>query len=84
MCYKDENKKKQKFMFEQNLKFHLQFGLFSATREYEVGIVSNRKLECYDEFVTEFCIYRLSLSGNWVCLKEKSYSFFFIKRNKTL
>ena len=40
------------------------FELFSATRKYEDGIASNRKKECYGEYVLRFCTHRPSRYGN--------------------
>nr|GEU34979.1 ribosomal protein S10 [Tanacetum cinerariifolium] len=41
-----------------------QFGLFSATREHEVGIASNRGSACRGEYVPEPCTHRPSHPGN--------------------
>jgi hypothetical protein len=42
----------------------LQLGLFSATREYEPGIASNRGSACHGEIVPEPCTHRPSHFGN--------------------
>ena len=54
---------------EANRKKLSKSGLFSATREYEVGIASNRGSARHGEFVSESCTYRPSRSGNWFHLK---------------
>ena len=41
-----------------------QFGLFSATREHEVGITSNRESARHGELVPGPCTPRPSRSGN--------------------
>ncbi len=46
-----------------------QFGLFSATREHEVGIASNRRSACYGEYVPGPCTHRPSYHGSWFYLK---------------
>ena len=50
----------------------IKSGLFSATREYEVGIASNRKSERYGEKVPGSCTYRPSRSGNYYYLKYEN------------
>ncbi len=40
------------------------YGLFSATREYEDGIASNRRSASYGEYVPEFCTHRPSRLGS--------------------
>ena len=59
-----------------------QFGLFSATREHEGGIVSNRRSACYGEFVSKPCTHRPSHNGSGTCTKSgmcsvcnQAYSF---------
>ena len=47
-----------------------QFGLFSATREHEVGIASNRRSACYGEFVSKPCTHRPSHNGSGTCTKS--------------
>ena len=47
-----------------------QFGLFSATREHEGGIVSNRRSACYGEFVSKPCTHRPSHNGSGTCTKH--------------
>jgi hypothetical protein len=47
-----------------NLKNFSKFGIYAATRVYESGIASNRKLECYGESVPKACTHRLSLAKN--------------------
>ncbi len=42
-----------------------QFGLFSATREHEAGIASNRRTACYGEYVPGPCTHRPSHHGSW-------------------
>ncbi len=42
-----------------------QFGLFSATREHEVGIASNRGSACRGEYVPGPCTHRPSHHGSW-------------------
>ena len=42
-----------------------QFGLFSATREHEVGIASNRGSACHGEYVPGPCTHRPSHHGSW-------------------
>ena len=70
------------FYFKINLRINFQKykkdlnGLFSATREYEVGIASNRLLECNGEYVLEFCTHRPSRYGNQIYLK----TLFKVKR----
>ena len=46
-----------------------QFGLFSATREHEVGIASNRGSACRGEYVPGPCTHRPSHHGSWFYLK---------------
>ena len=41
-----------------------KFGLFSATREYEAGIASNRRSARYGDYVPEPCTHRPSHSGS--------------------
>jgi len=53
MCYKKNYNKKQKCKLELSFK-NFYFGLFSETRKYKTGIVSNRKSACYGECVTKF------------------------------
>ena len=48
-----------------NLKKSSQFGLFSATREHEVGIASNRRSACCGEYVPGPCTHRPSHHGSW-------------------
>ncbi len=43
-----------------------QFGLFSATREHEVGIASNRGSACRGEYVPGPCTHRPSHHGSWL------------------
>ena len=47
-----------------NLKNSSQFRLFSATREHEAGITSNRGSARHGEYVPEPCTPRPSHSGN--------------------
>ena len=42
---------------EANPEKYPKFGLYSATRVYEVGIASNRKSASYGEYLTKFCTY---------------------------
>ena len=49
-----------------------KFGLFSATREHEVGIASNRRSARYGEFVSKPCTHRPSHSENFHALKPKT------------
>ena len=46
-----------------------QYGLFSATREHEEGITSNRGSACHGEFVPEPCTPRPSRPGSGVGCK---------------
>ena len=48
-----------------NPKKSSQFGLFSATREHEVGIASNRGSACHGEYVPGPCTHRPSHHGSW-------------------
>ncbi len=48
---------------EVNLKTSPQFRLWTEIRPYEGGIVSNHKLVCYGEFVTQSCTDRPSRAG---------------------
>ena len=69
-----------------------KFGLFSVTREYEVGIASNRGSACHGESVSEVCTYRPSRTGNCVCLKSyytlsfliiiDMFKTYFVKNNR--
>ncbi len=43
-----------------------QFGLFSATREHEGGIASNRGSACRGEYVPRPCTHRPSHHGSWI------------------
>src|ERR687886_1240543 len=49
-----------------NLEKPSQFGLFSATREHEVGIASNRGSACRGEYVPGPCTHRPSHHGSWL------------------
>ena len=55
-----------------NTKKLSQFGLFSATREHEGGITSNRGSARHGEFVPEPCTHRPSRSGNRVDRKDSA------------
>ncbi len=46
-----------------------QFRLFSATREHEVGIASNRRSACYGEYVPGSCTHCPSHHGSWFYFK---------------
>ena len=48
---------------EANPKNLSQFGLFSATREHEVGIASNRGSACHGEYVPGPCTHRRHTMG---------------------
>jgi len=48
-----------------------QSGLFSATREHEVGIASNRKSARYGESVSSLCTHRPSHNGSEICTKSE-------------
>ncbi len=50
---------------QANLKKPSQFGLFSATREHEVGIASNRGSARRGEYVPGPCTHRPSHHGSW-------------------
>jgi hypothetical protein len=52
-----------------NLKKLPYFGLRAATRPHEAGITSNRRSECYGEFVPRPCTHRPSHVGNQFYLK---------------
>src|SRR5579862_2002736 len=52
-----------------NLEKPSQFGLFSATREHEAGIASNRGSACRGEYVPGPCTHRPSHHGSWFYLK---------------
>jgi hypothetical protein len=54
---------------DANLQNLSQFGLFSATREHEVGIASNRASACRGEYVPGSCTHRPSRHGSWFYLK---------------
>ena len=66
MCYNSKDKVKQDIYIkvEQNTKTLFQSGLMTATRHHEDGITSNRKSECYGEFVPGSCTHRPSHAGN--------------------
>ncbi len=49
-----------------------QFGLFSATREHEGGIASNRGSACRGEYVPRPCTHRPSHHGSWIHSKALS------------
>ena len=68
-CYNGYYNEKQKCEFEQIFKNYLKFGLFSAIREHEVGIASNRESACYGEYVLRSCTHRPSHDGNWFYFK---------------
>lgn len=55
--------KDAKKQFGANLKRRSQFGLFPETWKYEVVIASNRKSECYGEYVNKLCTHRPSRPG---------------------
>ena len=57
---------------EANPKNLSQFGLFSATREHEVGIASNRGSACHGEYVPGPCTHRPSHHGSWFYPKPVS------------
>jgi hypothetical protein len=52
-----------------NLKKLPKFGLWAATRPHEGGITSNRRSECYGEFVPRLCTHRPSHVGSQFYLK---------------
>jgi len=52
-----------------NLQKLSQFGLWAATRPYEVGIASNRKTARCGEYVTKLCTDRPSHTGSRLVLK---------------
>lgn len=60
-CYNGEYKEKQWWESEQISKNLPQFRLFSATREHEAGITSNRGSARHGEYVPEPCTPRPSL-----------------------
>src|SRR3546814_7066673 len=49
-----------------NLQKPSQFGLFSATREHEGGLASNRGSACRGEYVPRPCTHRPSHHGSWI------------------
>ena len=59
-----------------------EFGLFSATREHEVGIASNRRSARYGEFVSKPCTHRPSHSENFHALKQKKFATNTQPKNK--
>jgi hypothetical protein len=68
-CYNGGDKGSQKGNLELIPKKPSQFGLFSATREHEVGIASNRGSACRGEYVPGPCTHRPSHHGSWSRLK---------------
>ena len=62
-----------------NLEKSPQFRLFSATREHEVGIASNRGSARHGEYVLRFCTHRPSRLESWFYLKWLKNSGFKIK-----
>ena len=63
-CYNGRNKEKRNRKVKQTSKRRSQFGLFSATREHEVGVASNRRSECCGECVPGSCTHRPSHHGS--------------------
>ena len=54
--------------------------MLSETRKYEDGIASNRKLECYGEYVLRSCTHRPSRYGNLFCWKIWLFNNWFIAK----
>ena len=65
-CYNGKYKEQQWWKSEQISKNLPQFRLFSATREHEAGITSNRGSARHGEYVPEPCTPRPSRSQSWV------------------
>ena len=64
-CYNGGDNGQRSREVEQIPKKPSQFGLFSATREHEVGIASNRGSACHGEYVPGPCTHRPSHHGSW-------------------
>lgn len=54
-----------------------KFRLFSVSREYEGGIASNHKIECYGEYIPDLCTHRPSRHGIWYIWKNNYYLSIF-------
>ena len=67
-CYNGTYREKRDCEMERILEKVSQFGLFSATREHEVGIASNRGSACRGEYVPGSCTHRPSRHGSLFCL----------------
>ena len=67
-CYNGSYREERSCEAEPILEKLSQFGLFSATREHEVGIASNRGSACRGEYVPGSCTHRPSRHGSWFCL----------------
>ena len=67
-CYNGNYRGERDREVEPILKKLSQFRLFSATREHEVGIASNRGSACRGEYVPGSCTHRPSRHGSWFCL----------------
>ena len=68
-CYNGKYKEQQWWKSEQISKSLPQFRLFSATREHEAGITSNRGSARHGEYVPEPCTPRPSRSQSWMYWK---------------
>lgn len=69
-CYNGKYKEQQWWKSEPISKSLPQFRLFSATREHEAGITSNRGSARHGESVPEPCTPRPSRSQSWVHQKS--------------
>jgi hypothetical protein len=65
-CYNGRYKGLQSRKVELIPKSRSQFGLFSATREHEAGIASNRGSERRGEYVPGPCTHRPSHHESWL------------------
>ena len=71
-CYNGNDNGAEGRKAEQIQKGCRKFGLFSATREHEVGIASNRGSACRGEYVPGPCTHRPSHPGNWFRPKHRT------------
>ena len=71
-CYNGRYSGLQYSDVERIPKSRPQFGSESATRLREVGIASNRRSECYGEYVPGPCTHRPSHHGSWLLQKSVS------------
>ncbi len=65
-CYNGYDNGQRTSDGERTPKRSLSSDCFSATREHEVGIASNRESACHGEYVPGSCTHRPSSDGSWL------------------